>query len=81
MLNVVPSNQVLAYLRPGETERDDLIVLLNYGPAPLRISLPDEVIRGAPLEGWKDLVNGECLRLQDGSLLLPPQSVRILKRG
>jgi cyclomaltodextrinase / maltogenic alpha-amylase / neopullulanase len=40
------SESVLAYLRPGEHREDDIIVLLNYDPKPVRAALPERSLRG-----------------------------------
>jgi glycosidase len=82
LLDVAPADHVLAYVRPAAKAREGVLVLLNYGSAPLRINLPDEGLR---LIGARskliDLFDGQQLMLRRGRHTIPlaGYGVRILK--
>ena len=72
---------VLAYMRPGERREDDIFVLLNYGPHPVRAALPV-----APLEGTTllvDLASDAVVPIapDEPSVELPGWGARVLERG
>jgi cyclomaltodextrinase len=72
---------VLAYVRPGEQRADDIIVLLNYHPKPVRAAFPASALRGtAPL---LDLVSGDAIPIasQIPAVDLPGWGARVLGRG
>jgi glycosidase len=73
--------RVLAYLRPGERREDDIIVLLNYRPEPVRTALPHEALRGTT--SLLDLLSGAPIATAvDGPAIdLPAWGARILRRG
>lgn len=66
---------VLAYVRPGASPVDDVLVLLNYGAAPVRVDLPPDIASGR----LTDLLDGSRPSLDRGrALTLPAHGVRIL---
>ena len=73
--------RVLAYLRPGERREDDIIVLLNYRPEPVRTALPTAALRG--MTSLVDLLSGAPIATAvDGPAIdLPAWGARILRRG
>jgi cyclomaltodextrinase / maltogenic alpha-amylase / neopullulanase len=81
-LDIAPADHVLAYLRPAAKASDGVLVLLNYGSAPLRITLPGEALRTIAA-GSKliDLLHDQQLMLRSNrsTILLPGYGVRILK--
>jgi cyclomaltodextrinase / maltogenic alpha-amylase / neopullulanase len=81
LLDVLPSSQMLAYLRGSPREGDNVIVLLNYGAAPLSVTLPDDVIQTMSGYSLIDLLNGNESALEAGrlSVSLPAYGVRVLK--
>ena len=72
---------VLAYVRPGERREDDLIVLLNYDPKPVRAALPAGVLRGTT--SLLDLMSGEAVPIASDvtAIDLPGWGARVLRRG
>lgn len=83
LIDVEPAESVLAYLRPGDTAGDTLLVLLNYGEETQQVRLPQQALRRIGAAGrvrLVDLVNGAALRLQGGNMVvLPGHGVRILQ--
>ena len=53
-------NSVLAYVRPGEQREDDIIVLLNYDPQPVRAALPAGALEGQRRR-CSDLLSGDAI--------------------
>lgn len=76
-LDLAPSDQLLAYLRPGGTVGDEsILVLLNWRAAPLNVRLPADW-RGKNGAGrLSDLLSGE--KLGDAAIPVPAYGVRIL---
>jgi cyclomaltodextrinase len=72
---------VLAYLRPGETHQDDIIVLLNYGREAIRAALPVDATRGTA--SFVDLLSGDALMLssEEPMVGLPAWGAVVLHRG
>jgi hypothetical protein len=69
---------VLAYLRPGRAAGESLIVLLNYGAEPLKVSLAP----GAGIGGrMQDVLNGETLTVaaKTPTVTLPAFGARVLR--
>jgi cyclomaltodextrinase / maltogenic alpha-amylase / neopullulanase len=80
-LDVGAPEQVLAYVRPGAIPAEDIIVLLNYGSAPVRATLDQDSVmpnRGGALV---DLLTGERIGLDAERPVIPVAGygVRILK--
>jgi glycosidase len=57
-LDVGSADQVLAYVRPGPTADDDIVVILNYGVEPARIKLPKAAVRMGSGTRLLDLLSG-----------------------
>lgn len=77
-LEIGSPEQVLAYLRPGRTPRDSILVLLNYGAATQDITLSPRVAQAMlPQRGLVDLLNEE--NIPGGTISLPGHSARILQ--
>jgi glycosidase len=74
-------NTVLAYVRPGERREDDILVLLNYGPQPVRAALPVSPLEGA--NSLVDLMSDAAVPIapERASLELPGWGARVLGRG
>jgi hypothetical protein len=72
---------VLAYLRPGDAREDDIVTLLNYGPAPVHAALPASVARGTA--SFLDLLSGDAIAIasEAPAIDLPAWSARILRRS
>jgi cyclomaltodextrinase len=72
---------VLAYLRPGEQREQDIIVLLNYHPKPVRAALPAEAMRGTA--SLLDLLSGAAIPLASDvpAVDLPAWGARLLRLG
>jgi cyclomaltodextrinase / maltogenic alpha-amylase / neopullulanase len=72
---------VLAYVRPGEQREEDIIVLLNYHPKPVRAALPAGAMRGTA--SLLDLLSGAAIPLASDvpALDLPAWGARVLRRG
>jgi cyclomaltodextrinase / maltogenic alpha-amylase / neopullulanase len=72
---------VLAYLRPGERPEDDIIVLLNYDPKPVRVALPSAALRGTT--SLLDLLSGAGIPIasEAPAVDLPGWGARVLRRG
>lgn len=83
LIEVEPADTVLAYLRPGATPAESLLVLLNYGEEMQEVRLPQRALRSINAAGRVrliDLVNGAALRLRGGNMVvLPGHGVRILQ--
>ena len=82
LLDIAAADHVLAYLRLAGKAKDGVLVLLNYGSAPLRVTLPDEALRTIAARGKLiDLLHGQQLMLRGSrpTILLPGYGVRILK--
>jgi hypothetical protein len=72
-LDLAPADRLLAYLRPGATAADDILVLLTWSGAPLEARLP---------AGWRrrslfDLLGSRSMP-GTGTLTLPPYGLRML---
>jgi glycosidase len=61
ILETAHPESVLAYLRPGERREDDIIVLLNYRPEPVRAALPARALAGTT--SLLDLLSGETITI------------------
>jgi cyclomaltodextrinase / maltogenic alpha-amylase / neopullulanase len=72
---------VLAYVRPGEQRQEDIIVLLNYHPKPIRAALPAAVMRGTA--SLLDLLSGATIPIaaEIPAIDLPGWGARVLRRG
>jgi cyclomaltodextrinase / maltogenic alpha-amylase / neopullulanase len=72
---------VLAYMRPGDQREDDIIVLLNYGPKPVRAALPLRALMGTA--SLMDLLSGAAIPIASEmpAIDLPGWSARVLRRG
>ena len=72
---------VLAYVRPGAQRADDIIVLLNYDPKPVRAALPAEALRGTAR--LVDLLSGAAIPIapERPAVDLPGWGARVLRRG
>jgi glycosidase len=80
MLETSHPDTVLAYLRPGDAREDDIVVLLNYGPAAVRAALPGSVVRGTA--SFLDLLSGDAIAIasEAPAIDLPAWGARILRR-
>jgi glycosidase len=81
MLDVAAADQVLAYLRPGETPERNVAVLLNFSPGPVRISLDAGTLRLLGGQKLIDLLDHteHMFDLKHSELLLEGHAVRILQ--
>jgi len=81
MLETSHPDAVLAYLRPGDAREDDIVVLLNYGPAAVRATLPGSVVRGTA--SFLDLLSGDAIVIasEAPAIDVPAWGARILRRG
>jgi cyclomaltodextrinase / maltogenic alpha-amylase / neopullulanase len=72
---------VLAYLRPGDSREDDIIVLLNYGPKDVRSALPVAATGGTV--SFLDLLSGDIVAIgpEVPAIDLPAWGARVLRRG
>ena len=82
MLETSHPESVLAYVRPGEQRADELIVLLNYHPQPVRAALPAQYLGGhggarGPAVRRRRSRSPPTLRAID----LPGWGARVLRRG
>jgi len=81
LLEVAPRDQVLAYLRPGH-HGDDMMILLNYGSAAVRVELPRRARSrtGRRAKVW-DVLHDRPLAFRGGqaSVLLPGNGVQIFQ--
>jgi cyclomaltodextrinase / maltogenic alpha-amylase / neopullulanase len=81
LLETSHPESVLAYVRPGEQREDDIIVLLNFHPEPVRAALPAEALRGttSPV----DLLSSGAISIapEVPAIDLPGWGGRILRRG
>jgi cyclomaltodextrinase / maltogenic alpha-amylase / neopullulanase len=57
-LDVGSADLVLAYVRPGTTADDDIVVILNYGVEPAHIKVPKAALRAGGVARLLDLVSG-----------------------
>ena len=77
---------VLAYLRPGPTPAEDILVLLNYGTEASRVPLAGDDHVGAMIGDdtrLLDLITGEAIAIDptQPSVALPALSARVLRRA
>jgi cyclomaltodextrinase len=81
VMETSPPETVLAYRRPGETRRDDIIVLLNYGREALRAALPADATRDTP--AFVDLLSGDAVAIspEAPTVDLPAWGAVVLRRG
>jgi cyclomaltodextrinase / maltogenic alpha-amylase / neopullulanase len=81
-LHVPASDHILAYLRPGASAEEDIVVLLNYGSSPVSFAIPDEALRSGPAFGFTDLLEEREIRADGGRpmISLNGYGVSILKR-
>lgn len=85
LLDTPEAASVLAYLRPGPTAAQDVLVLLNYGTQAARVPLASDrhitamIGDGATLA---DLMTGEAIAIDpaEPSVVLPALSARVLRR-
>ena len=80
MLETSHPDTVLAYLRPGDAREDDIVTLLNYGPAAVRAALPASVARGTA--SFLDLLSGDAIAIasEAPAIDLPAWGARVLRR-
>jgi glycosidase len=82
VLDAGSADQVLAYVRSAREGDGGVLVLLNYGAAEARVSLPQDMLR----DGWQtdltDVLSGAQTvpRGDDGEVVVPPYGVRILQK-
>jgi cyclomaltodextrinase len=80
LLRTSAEDAVLAYIRPGATSDQDLVVAINFSAGSLRAgaSLPPPLARGT----FTDLLTGERITLdpEQTEIPLPPFTARILRR-
>jgi cyclomaltodextrinase / maltogenic alpha-amylase / neopullulanase len=71
---------VLAYVRPAEQREHDIIVLLNYGPKPVRAVLPVAALTGTA--SLLDLISGEAIPIasEAPAVDVPGWGARVLRR-
>jgi glycosidase len=79
LLDAGKAGEVVGYVRPGQQPRDDVLVLLNFGPEPIEVSLPARL--GQPAAGSKlvDLLSGETLADAEGRIRLAGHGARIMQ--
>ena len=72
---------VLAYVRPGDQREDDIIVLLNYDPKPVRAALPATAFIGT--RSLLDLISGAAIPIASAvpAIDLPGWGALVLRRG
>lgn len=81
-LDVAPGNEVLAYVRPGESGSKSILVLLNYGSSPVRFVLPQaEISAAAKTASFTELLTGTRIWLQQRrpSVSLAAHAAQILQ--
>jgi hypothetical protein len=68
-------------MRPGEQRADDIIVLLNYDPKPVRAALPAAALRGTT--SLLDLLSGAAIPIapEVPAVDLPGWGARVLRQG
>ncbi|MEK9282854.1 alpha-amylase family glycosyl hydrolase [Bradyrhizobium sp. ISRA442] len=79
MLDVPDDRNVLAYLRSDSKSSDRVLVLLNYGASPARISIASDLAGRLHGRRMTDLLSGEEVALDDASITMPGKAVRMLK--
>jgi cyclomaltodextrinase len=81
ILETSQPDAVLAYLRPGDTRENDIIVLLNYGPRAVRAALPASATGSAT--SFLDLLSGNAIAIASEvpAVDLPAWGARVLRRG
>jgi cyclomaltodextrinase / maltogenic alpha-amylase / neopullulanase len=74
-------DSVLAYVRPGEQPADDIFVLLNYQPKPVRVALPVGALKGRA--SLLDLMSGDAILIgsEPPAVDLAGWGARVLRRG
>jgi cyclomaltodextrinase len=70
-LDISAADLVLAYVRPGTTPDDDIVVLLNYGAEPARIELPKSALRAASSGRLNDLLSGREFAAEGDEFFVP----------
>jgi glycosidase len=74
-------DSALAYVRPGERREDDIIVLLNYHPQPVRVAVAVSALEGE--KSLVDLLSGNVIPISSDvpAIDLPGWGARVLSRG
>jgi cyclomaltodextrinase / maltogenic alpha-amylase / neopullulanase len=79
-LDVGSADLVLAYVRPGTTANDDIVVLLNYGAEPALIKLPQSDLRIGRGGHLSDLLSGQhFVANEDFSIVLAGHGTLVLQ--
>lgn len=78
-------DDVLAYVRPGETPEQGVLVMINFGPSPANAALSSDaavpIFAGAG--AVEDILNGDVIAVGGGApaVPLPAYGVRVLRRA
>jgi Maltogenic Amylase, C-terminal domain len=81
MLEISHPDRVLAYMRPGEQRKDDIIVLLNYSPGAVHVALAGSAFKDTT--SFADLVSRDAIPVASAALAIdvPGWGARVLRRG
>lgn len=83
LIETTQGDTVLAYLRPGQSRADSLLVVLNYDATPVATTLTvDDTLHDFVGAGrFVDVLSGEALKLDSSAptLTLPAFGVRVLQ--
>jgi cyclomaltodextrinase / maltogenic alpha-amylase / neopullulanase len=81
MLESSHPDRVLAYMRPGEQRKDDIIVLLNYSPGAVHVALAGSAFKDTT--SFADLVSRDAIPVASAALAIdvPGWGARVLRRG
>ncbi len=83
MLELEHAGQVFGYIRYSDVDQQPVIVLLNFGeePAKLSVSLPEGFPGLAAASALQDRLNDEMVSVKNGKVMIPGYGVRIFNRN